>query len=224
MQSFKAFVQESKGPISKEEAIAHIKKYGSEYLTKNKKELLNAGNMHGLFRGIRNAEDFIIGSPRQHRQPKNTPVKIQQTLDSYFEKHFKKSLRSSGLFASTNEQQAENYGTVYCVFPDNGYSLVFSEYVEDLFNILQDPYEYSEMFEDHKAISRNISQIEMTGLSSGRAQIDAFFKMMDDFQYDETRLLSKIPTGMEGVEVMINCTGYVAVNQKFVKDILFEVF
>lgn len=88
---------------------------------------------HVMFRGMGNEKrDVIIGSPWTNRRPKDSSVEDQNMLDSYLEAAGFTALRRNSTFVSSNLSQAENYGSVYVIFPKNGFSYTWSSIHDDL--------------------------------------------------------------------------------------------
>jgi hypothetical protein len=100
-------------------------------------EILNWNHMVAsfLYHGNRHhAEDWYLGEPPQNRRPKDTPTIIQNYIDYYFQKAGFRALRSNSIFTSPNFRQAADYGTVYMIFPRDGFAWTGSTLVRDLYS------------------------------------------------------------------------------------------
>ncbi len=86
-----------------------------------------------LFRGMRDKPNTFIQSVRQDRQPMNTSKKTHVQLDEIFQTLFGWKPRSSGLFVTGNQIQADQYGYVFIIWPIGKFKFIYSSLVKDMF-------------------------------------------------------------------------------------------
>ena len=72
-------------------------------------------------------------TPRKNREPLNTDKDTHKLLDNAFKKKFGWKVRSEGVFATAHFDQAEDYGDPYYFFPSNGFKMVYSSDINDLY-------------------------------------------------------------------------------------------
>lgn len=105
------------------------------YIEKNCGEFLTAARAANklLFRGQSDSEHPVfVGYPRENRRPKDSSAEAQQLFDQYLSALGFKALRSNSIFTSSDDIQAGNYGTVYAIFPKDGFSFTWSTKETDL--------------------------------------------------------------------------------------------
>jgi hypothetical protein len=108
--------------------FSFIEKHCGEYL-KSVKE--TGGKL--LFRGQSDtSQPIFVAYPRKDREPKDSSAEAQKLIDKYLSALDFKALRSNSLFTTTNEDQADNYGTIYAIFPKNGFHYTWSHKHDDL--------------------------------------------------------------------------------------------
>lgn len=87
--------------------------------------------------------NYTILKPRTDRKPLNMHPNVQRLLDDIFLKKFGWKARSSGVFASGNKHGVAGYGTVYEIYPTDGYKFLWSPKVGDLYEaVFWDEYGY----------------------------------------------------------------------------------
>lgn len=83
-----------------------------------------------LYRGVsRSAPSIFIGKPRKDRNTSLNPEMSKEIDDKFFAAGFKAARRNS-IFCSASSQAAI-YGTVYLIFPVNGFNFTWSPIVHD---------------------------------------------------------------------------------------------
>lgn len=86
-----------------------------------------------LYRGQRDTKlPVFVGRPRADREPKDSSVEAQKLADKCLTIMGFKALRSNSIFTSADYSQADNYGTVYAIFPKNGFDFTWSPKHDDL--------------------------------------------------------------------------------------------
>lgn len=75
-----------------------------------------------LFRGAKGNPVAYSGKPRTDRKPKDSTHYAQNLFDYCLEKLGFKALRSNSVFATYDLGQASSFGTVYVLFPKDGFS------------------------------------------------------------------------------------------------------
>jgi hypothetical protein len=117
----------SEKSFSDEEVIALIRKNCSQYL----KEDVT------LYRGYKAQVKFFEKTPRTNRRPKDLPFVVHEALDEMFNKKFKWSPRSEGVFCSPDTGATARYGTTYFFFPFDGYKYLWNPGIRDLFDSVE---------------------------------------------------------------------------------------
>jgi len=89
-----------------------------------------------MYRGISpkstRAERFI-GTPVANRRPQDMPFQFHSFMDNLFLQKFDWRARSSAIFCTGDTDQAKYYGTLYKIFPTDGFKFIWSDKVRDLF-------------------------------------------------------------------------------------------
>lgn len=156
------------------------------------------GGLVPLYRGIiSNTPFFSRQYVRQDRKPRDSGREIHKKWDNFFKKEFGHPFRSASVFASTNYNDASDYGDVFLIFPTQTYSYVFSPYVSDLtesFNVSLQNFNNQNRGEDNYT-SNNVPQ-------------DVVNDIMGDFTYEMDFGLDEFLK--RRVEVMIKCESYYA--------------
>lgn len=201
-----------------------------EILTKECSEILSIykRSKKVFYRGtkheVKSIQEFI---PKNDRKPKDTPIKLSNYLDEFFNKNFGWKARSEGIFATPNEMQAQEYTKLISLntslppdifFPVNGFKFIWSKEIKDLFadidNEIFDVFELSakELF-DPRFDTRALRGLKLPGR----------FETIDKFlvnKYTNTNLTMAL---FSNSEVMFKCKKYYLVNPIFIKKILGEV-
>jgi len=108
--------------------FSFIEKNCSQYLAAVKE-----ANGRLLFRGQDDAaQPIFVAYPRLDREPKDSDPEAQKLIDKYLSALGFKALRSNSLFTTSSENNASNYGTVYAIFPKNGFEYTWSTKHDDL--------------------------------------------------------------------------------------------
>ena len=168
-----------------------IKKNCSEFLEINK-TLIEQG--HYMFRGftslnkIRNM--FFSYAPRKDRKPLTSSKIVHELYDEYFLQKFDYRYRSQSAFCTLSRIAANNFASdsgMFVVFPKNGYKMVASNHVEDLFTMSSAP---AELF---KKLDNSIGDFldAKTEPEHDEAK-QKVFNVMDKLQYFETKSLTDI--------------------------------
>ena len=88
-----------------------------------------------LYRGIGNfsrANGYILSGQR-NRNPVDSSKQMTETLDTYFKHRFGFPYRQQGVFCSGSYTFSASYGTVFMIFPTDGYDSIWSDIVEDAY-------------------------------------------------------------------------------------------
>lgn len=86
-----------------------------------------------LFRGQNDARlPIFVGHPRANREPKDSDPEAQQLADKYLTAMGFKALRSNSIFTTSSQRHAADFGTVYVIFPKNGFDFTWSTKHDDL--------------------------------------------------------------------------------------------
>ena len=94
-----------------------------------------------LYRGIRGGAKILPGftclgevKPRKDRKPKDTPFYISRDFDIVFKDKFGWRPRSQGVFVTSDQFEARDYGLVHLFFPKGTYKYVWSLEVKDFYS------------------------------------------------------------------------------------------
>lgn len=151
-----------------------------------------------LYRGIStrvSRDEYMIMTPRLDRYPKDMWIDWHKSLDQLFLERTGWRARSQGIFATGNEVSAGYYGTVYIIYPADGYRYLWSPEVSDLYT--------------------DTNQFEMkTGKYRYRQEMDRFIPKDEEMEnhfreiiktYKNDELVEGIRSGNE---IMIKCDRY----------------
>lgn len=141
-----------------------------------------------LCRGMKNQPDIFVSPVRKDRRPLDTPQKIHDILDKWFDKNYGIRYRSSAMFAVFGKSNLF-YGKRYIVFPIGNFEYCYSNKVDDIVEYLEDEYNM-------------IDDIDSDELE------DMIFKRMDVAKYTDKNLLD-LDTD---IEIMIHCNEYLAID------------
>lgn len=116
-------------------------------IEKNASVIMNAYRRTGkfLFRGIKSDDDALYGKPFDERRAKDSNAELSNALNKALAAQGFTARRDNTTFTSGSVGQASNYGTVYIIFPRDGFSFHYSKEIKDLvldtskLNMLIDP-------------------------------------------------------------------------------------
>ena len=165
-----------------------------------------------LYSGRKSSEDFISRKVRKNRKPKNTPERIHNWLDKWFEYKFGIKARSKSLMADNKKAIASTYGTPYIIFPVGKYKIIWSEEVPDLYDDikLQVPKEEIEEVLDKEP--REVENLD-----------NSLIEILET--YKENNLKKALSIGETSFEIMLICDHYYGINTNSIdKDELIEWF
>lgn len=131
-------------------------KYYFDLISKNCSEFIQQiyGKGVALYRGAEDAPDVYIGKPFDKRVPRDSDPKMQAGFDAALEAAGFSALRRNSVFCTGDIGQAMNYGTVYLMFPKNGYKFTWSTKVHDLTNDEFEQYQtWQEMLQEVSGVS-----------------------------------------------------------------------
>lgn len=150
MLTFKEFLLEKTSSDSKnselspehEFIVETIKRDCGPWLKKSNGFLAYRGYEHYLSNGFvkmvptpeenKGTDDFLIGSVRTDRHPKDSPPWLHDALNEYFKSKTGVPVRSASLFCIGDRSIASNYASnVYCVFPIGDFNYTWSKLVAD---------------------------------------------------------------------------------------------
>jgi hypothetical protein len=120
----KSLKPDDKIPVEdKEKVIKFILKNCSEFLSICKK------SRKLLYRGSKKSPKSFIGLPRQDRRSIEGNYSTQAMIqgDIFLKASGIKALRSESIFCNSDFYEAKNYGTLYMIFPLNGFNFAYSK-------------------------------------------------------------------------------------------------
>lgn len=108
-----------------------------QYITTNCSEFLAyvkaSGQTDPLWRGIGGKVPEIFASrSRENREARDSSDEGQRVVDLALKAKGFTALRSNSIFATSDWDRAENYGTVYAIFPKNGFHYTWSVRHDDI--------------------------------------------------------------------------------------------
>jgi hypothetical protein len=153
-----------------------------------------------LYRGVGSDLDIIKKKSRKKRIPKDTPIEVHKAADKLFMKRFGWKARSSGVFVTSDEGDADAYGYTYIFLPVNGYSFLWSPSVNDFTVDLQT-----------EGILKYWMGYELAiDIKDAEKRLENIIKT-----YKKTNLKQAIESGNE---IMFNCTEYYLIGEKYWLD------
>jgi hypothetical protein len=97
-------------------------------------DFLEEGGWQLLFRGIKNANSpTLLSQSREGRRAKDSSWQWQEAIDTKLKEAGYSALRSNSIFVSGNQQVAQAYGDLYCIFPIDGFQYTWSGEIRDIF-------------------------------------------------------------------------------------------
>jgi transcription antitermination factor NusG len=85
-----------------------------------------------LFRGIKSSDDAVYGKPFEARKPKDSDRALHDLVNGTINNLGFEANRENAMFASGDRAQASKYGTLYIMFPMDGFKFTWSKTVKDL--------------------------------------------------------------------------------------------
>lgn len=150
-----------------------------------------------MYRGINGSRPSIFHDTiRTDREPRDIPMALHQVIDQWMADHGFQARRSNSLFVSSDRMEASMYGTVYLVFPKNGFNFTWFYKTSDLYRYLKN------------IVFKGKGKILWDKPEVFSQKIDGIMEKIGPMKTDLTRAL-----GM-GHEIMISDTSYYAFNLK----------
>lgn len=169
---------------------------------------------NALYRGMQTSEPHVERSVRKNRKPVDMPPQLHEFLDQWFKDKFGVAARSNGLFVSTGEKQASNYGVPYFVFPKGQFSVIASREVRDLFDML------NQLIMDDPRFADVSSLYDMGNKQLGKKQLKVLERILDQAEYKQYNVKSL----QDEVEAVVICDSYHAINSTINPHILDHFF
>lgn len=85
-----------------------------------------------LFRGIKSSDDAVYGKPFDARKPKDSNRDLHDLVNGTINNLGFEANRENAMFVSGDRGQASNYGSLYIMFPMDGFKFTWSKTVKDL--------------------------------------------------------------------------------------------
>jgi transcription antitermination factor NusG len=85
-----------------------------------------------LFRGIKSSDDALYGKPFDARKPKDSNRELHDLVNGTISNLGFEANRENAMFVSGDRSQASNYGSLYIMFPVDGFKFTWSKTVKDL--------------------------------------------------------------------------------------------
>lgn len=85
-----------------------------------------------LFRGIKSSDDAVYGKPFEARKPKDSNRDLHDLVNGTINNLGFEANRENAMFVSGDRGQASNYGSLYIMFPMDGFKFTWSKTVKDL--------------------------------------------------------------------------------------------
>lgn len=185
----------------------NCKKYIKEYIRNGKL----------LWSGRKKKEPYYnIKKIRKDRRPTDTPIRIHNLLDDYFEKHFGVRLRSNSLFCYTNMYDVLKYGEPYLICPVGDYETYYHPKVHDLYVQMK------------QLVLKNIEidDFDMKSYDVNVIIYDKHPKFIDRFEKNVEKLVEGYKKGVErgtymkgqSPEIMLHGDKYMIIGQRMLID------
>ena len=144
-----------------------------------------------MYRGISpqytHAERFI-GTSVINRRPQDMPIDMHNFMNNLFLQKFGWRARSNAIFCTGDTDQASYYGSLYKIFPTDGFRFIWSKAIRDLYG------EYNKYYCNDIYSERTSEEVE-----------EHFVQLLKTYRNDN--LGAAIYSGHE---IMINCDQYAA--------------
>jgi len=180
------------------EYLHQIKRDCDPYLNEVQRGSLG---QYAMYRGVkRHNEPFIQKVTHSERRPADTPSRLHEYFNDYFEDRFGYRYRN-GIFASGSQEITEQYGNAYIIFPTGNFSIIWSSQVEDLYSVMEEWGIDVEPDDDE--------------------DVDAYDESVEDFRRDvlTTYRPGRIHEALRSKhEIMIETDGYYAINQAWFSE------
>ncbi len=173
------------------------------------KDIAKSPGFRGMYsgRGNNNTKDFYTGTVRTDRMARDSDPVVHKMLDKEYKKVFGWNARSNVIFTSGDLHQAQDYGTVYLIFPIGRYKFIWNKFNEDLVD---------EIPEDStdRATEKALNNLPEDA-SDDEIHTQALKYLQDAVEFYVGRSTDKdILQALERKhEIMVNCKEYYAVNE-----------
>lgn len=214
--------------------IDNIKKECKPYL----KEASRVGRRNLLYRGAKGKHSYFEGSVRQHRVPTDMPKHLHDMFNKAFKNKFGINLRSNSLFCYPMAETIPNYmtfyGLTYIIFPVNGFQIIWSYEIDDLYEIINNKHNIHSDHEDNSKYEWAVTKedfetdnlyesaiiVSLEGQYSDFKRNGAIYKKWEKWrdwkinQIVDTYKISKnkLPKFNKKTEIMLVCDKYHAIS------------
>lgn len=181
-------------------------------------EALRKANMKDvlLYHGVLEIKSEIIKlKPFKKREPKDTPLVIQKKVDAILFKKFGWRPRKSGVFTTTSDWQAGEYGDLFLFFPIGEFEYVYNPNIEDMYGFLS--------YDTEPTIIENgkLCDVDFDGNAITTKDINKVIEeLTKNYQNDNFK------EALESrAEIMFKCDSYYLVNSSYedkLKELIYE--
>jgi len=149
-----------------------------------------------LWRGMAgDNEGFVIKTPRQDRNPTDTPTRVHKEFDRQYKLRYGWKPRSEGVFVSNKEVGTTGYGPKHVIFPVGRFQYTWALDINDFF--IWSRHETKKAQSDEEIKFRISEVIE---------------------RYNNNKRIDQFMNKSIAGEMMIKCEKYYAINYEFVQN------
>ncbi len=132
-QMYQKYENNSYTPVKLESLLKGLKKNCKDVLRVYKKLIDTGQDMTFMYRGItKTSADAVYGKPFEARKPKDSNATLHKILLDKMTEMGIKANRQNTTFMTGRYSQADGYGTVYIMFPVDGFDFSWSTKIGDL--------------------------------------------------------------------------------------------
>ena len=147
--------------------------------------------------------------PRLDRVPRDMDANLHVMIDNYFEKKFGVRYRSEGVFGTGSIYNAEDYGTVFAMFPIGEFSFISSPRIVDLYSNIKMNETFKNMFK---------TPFDKNKFQHNQETINEYLQSKN---YSSDNLAAALH---KGNEIMIKCNEYYIIPLSTIKKIKFKKY
>jgi hypothetical protein len=171
-----------------------------------------------LYRGVKNKQPVFHAVPRIDRIEASIPKFITEMVNDWLEQYGFKAHIANSLYVTSFDYQADLYGPLYIIFPENGFDFTWFERSADLWGELLTIPEINQLLKHAKSKKQydiNINDMNELGLSSDDLRKEVEWVIMRATP-KKTDIGNAIKSGHE---IMLANAPYYAISEKYLPKI-----